>query len=87
MRDERRGYLQEEELLVLEVRRTHEVVDVRLEVGLLVHAHDGGDVERPGARAEVALVVAAVVQGFLQGEGRAFIYVETLKECAAKFRE
>ena len=68
MPDERPSNLQEEELLVLEVRRTHQVVDVRLEVGLLVHADDGGDVERAGARAEVAFVVAAVVEGLLQVE-------------------
>ena len=62
-------YLQEEELFVLEVRRAHEVVDVRLEVGLLVHAHHGSHVERAGAGAEVVLVVAAVVQRLLGRDG------------------
>lgn len=37
--------LQEEELLVLQVRGRHELVHVRLQVRLLLHAHDGGHVE------------------------------------------
>ena len=58
-------YLQEEELLVLEVRRAHEVVDVGLEVGLLVHAHHRRHVQRPRPGAEEILVVTAVVQRLL----------------------
>ena len=60
--------LQKEELLVFEMRRGHEVVDVRLEVGLLRGADNGGHVEHSGTGAEVVRVVRALVEAVLVSE-------------------